>query len=80
MHSTGSESMSSKVGQLIMQFIVMGKDKTTKRASKAMSHIEGVATAIIVRREIWGIGHSGDRGHHGTLGQRIQCHGRTKAY
>jgi len=59
---------------------VSGKDKTAKRASKAMSHSELVAIAITVRREIWGIGQSGDRVHHGTLGQRIQCHGRRKAY
>jgi len=54
MHSTRSEGTGSKVSQLIMQFIVPGKDKTTKRASKSMFHSEGVATAIAVRGEIWG--------------------------
>jgi len=52
LHSTGSESVGCKVGKLIAQFIVMGKDKTTKRASKAMVQSELVATAITVRGEI----------------------------
>ncbi len=72
--------MGSKVCQLITQYIVMGKDKTTKRATKAMLHIEWVATVIIVRGEIWGIEHIGGREHHKTLGQIVQCHGQRKAY
>ncbi len=46
--------MGCKVSQLIAQFIVMGKDKITKRASKAMAHSELAATATTVRGEIWG--------------------------
>ncbi len=53
-HSTGSEGTGSKVSQLITQFIVPSKDKTAKRASKAMLHSEWVATTITVRGEIWG--------------------------
>jgi len=34
--STGSESMACKISQFIMQHIVVGKDKTTKTAGKAM--------------------------------------------
>jgi len=34
--STGSESMACKISQFIMQLIVVGKDKTTKTAGKAM--------------------------------------------
>jgi len=62
MHCTGSEGTGSKVSQLITKFIVLGKDKTTKRASKAMLHCEWVATAIAVRGEVWGIWHSKDKG------------------
>jgi len=54
-NSTGNEGTDCKVCQLIMQFIVTGKDKTTKRAGKAMVCSEGIATAITVRREIWGL-------------------------
>jgi len=46
--------MGCKVCHLITQFIVAGKDKTIKRAGKAMVHSEAMATVITVRREIWG--------------------------
>ena len=50
--STGSESMACQISQFIMQLIVAGKDKTTKRAGKAMMHRELLTTAITVRRKI----------------------------
>jgi len=62
MNSTGSEGTDCQVCQLlIMQFIMAGKDKTTKRAGKAMVHSEWMATAIAVRRKIGDIGHTGGR-------------------
>jgi len=50
--STGSEGMTCKISQFIMQLIVAGKDKTTKGAGKAMAHRELLTTAITVRRKI----------------------------
>jgi len=50
--STGSEGTASKISQFIMQLIVTGKDKTTKRADNAMTYRELVTTAITMRRKI----------------------------
>jgi len=52
MDSTGSESTACQISQFITQLIVAGKDKTTKRAGKAMMHRELLTTAITVRRKI----------------------------
>jgi len=53
--STGSESTACKISQFIMQLIVVGKDKTTKRAGKAMMHRKLLTSAITVRKKIWGV-------------------------
>jgi len=50
--STGSESTACKISQFITQLIVVGKDKTPKRAGKAMMHRELLTTTITVRRKI----------------------------
>jgi len=59
-NSTWSEGMGCNVCQLIVQLLIMaGKDKTFKRAGKAMVHRGElvVATAITMRKN-WGIGHN----------------------
>jgi len=42
----------NKISQFIMQLIVVGKDKATKRACKGMMHRELLTAAITVRRKI----------------------------
>jgi len=80
MDSTGSEGMTCKISHFIMQLIVVGKDKTTKRAGKATVHGELLTTAITVRRKVRrGLGIAEIEGILlGTLGQRVLCHGEEK--